>query len=368
MLFGLAGSAGPILNNNLAALFAVNGLTFNAGASAFTFNGNALTLNGIVTNNSTSLQTINLPLVVAAPRTFTTTTGGGNLTLGGVISGTGGFAASGTGTLTVSNTANTFTGEEIFGGGVVNVAGGVVKVATLSDYGVPSSIGARLQSQEALAGDGIGLHFRSGTLQYAGSTPQSTNREIRILNRHHGGTIDASGTSPTATLSFTHTGANTNLFDTGGTRTLNLTGTNTGNNSFSIQLTNQAAAQTTLRKAGTGTWVIPNSDNTFTGETILAGGILNVASVSDYGVPSSIGARTFAEENTTVTGMSSAFPRRHAALHGIHAAKHQPQHPDSERQRRDDRCLGFEARSDAQFHEDRHKHQSLRYRRHTDDR
>jgi len=36
--------------------------------------------------------------------------------------------------------------------------------------------------------------------------------------------------------------------------------------------------------------VLPNVDNTYTGETIIAGGILNVASVSNYGIVSTIGA------------------------------------------------------------------------------
>ena len=80
---------------------------------------------------------------------------------------------------------------------------------------------------------------------------------------------------------------------------MTLTGTNTGNNSFSIQLTNQAAAQTTLQKSGAGQVGDPNTDNNYTGETIIAGGILNVASLSDYGVASRSAARTFAEENAT---------------------------------------------------------------------
>jgi fibronectin-binding autotransporter adhesin len=311
LVFDLAGTAGPVLNNDLAPLFNVAGITFNSLASPFTFNGNAITLTGNVSNLSTSLQTINLPMdLPAAPtatRTFTMTTGGGDIVLGGILSGAGGITAAGAGTLNLRNTANTFTNEIAIGGGVVNTAGAVLNVASLSDYGVASSIGARLQSQEVAAGNGIGLHFRSGTLQYTGSTPQSTNREIRIQNGTLGGTIDASGSTPTATLSFTHTGPNINLFDTGGTRTLTLTGTNTGANSFSIRLTNQATNQTSLRKAGTGTWFITNTDNTYTGETIFAGGTLNLASLSDYGVESSIGPRTLAEENTTVTGVSLHF-------------------------------------------------------------
>src|SRR3954453_5985140 len=44
--FGVAGTAGSVLNNDLAAGLNISGITFNAGASAFTFNGNAITLGG----------------------------------------------------------------------------------------------------------------------------------------------------------------------------------------------------------------------------------------------------------------------------------------------------------------------------------
>ena len=85
---------------------------------------------------------------------------------------------------------------------------------------------------------------------------------------------------PAATLSFTYSGANTNLFDTVGVRTLNLTGTNTGANTFAIQLTDQTANATNLTKAGTGTWVVTNNANSFSGVTSVNGGILRVLSTS----------------------------------------------------------------------------------------
>ncbi len=79
---------------------------------------------------------------------------------------------------------------------------------------------------------------------------------------------------------------------------------------------------TTLSKSGTGTWNLTGT-STYTGETIFAGGILNVASLSDYGVPSSIGARPASAENGTVTGCRPSFSRRHASVYGHHAAKYQ---------------------------------------------
>ena len=91
----------------------------------------------------------------------------------------------------------------------------------------------------------------------------------------NGATIDASGSTPEATLSFTKTGANINLFDTAGTRTLTLTGTNTGNNTFSIQLSNQSTSGTGVTKSGPGRWILNGPDtNTGTGATAVTGGTL----------------------------------------------------------------------------------------------
>lgn len=197
-------------------------------------------------------------------------TGAGALTLDGAVSGPASVHLAG-GILTL-NGVNSYTGETVIAGG------GTVNVTTVSDYGVPSSIGARTLAQENNTVTGVGLHFQGGTLKFIGSTAQSTNRNIRVLNGTAGATIDASGTNPAATLSFTKTGTNVNLFDTGGTRTINLTGTNAGDNSFSIQLTNQAAAATSLTKSGVGTWVLNGPDaNTHTGTTTITNGVLKFA-------------------------------------------------------------------------------------------
>ena len=74
---------------------------------------------------------------------------------------------------------------------------------------------------------------------------------------------------PTATVSFTNNGAETNLFDTAGARTFVFTGTNTGNNLFAIPLANQAAAATSVIKSGTGTWVL-GTTGTATGTTVIS--------------------------------------------------------------------------------------------------
>jgi hypothetical protein len=44
LIFGLAGTAGSLLNNNLTPPFSVAGLTFNADANSYTFAGNSVVL------------------------------------------------------------------------------------------------------------------------------------------------------------------------------------------------------------------------------------------------------------------------------------------------------------------------------------
>lgn len=133
LIFGTVGGGGPLLNNDLTSgSFNVAGITFNSGAGAFVIGdgtaaanaGNTFVLTGNVTNNSTSLQTINTPFSMTAVRTFTTSASGGDMLLGGNISGSGGgITKSGLGTLTLSGT-NTFNGGlSVSGGGTLKVTG-----------------------------------------------------------------------------------------------------------------------------------------------------------------------------------------------------------------------------------------------------
>jgi len=126
------GIGGVNLNNDLTSgAFSVAGMTFNAGAAAFVIGdgttnpnvGNTFVLTGNVTNNSSNLQTINNPFSMTAVRTFTTTAGGGDITLGGNLSGGGGIQKNGAGTLTLSGT-NSYTGGTTISGGTVTVASG----------------------------------------------------------------------------------------------------------------------------------------------------------------------------------------------------------------------------------------------------
>jgi autotransporter-associated beta strand protein len=192
-------------------------------------------------------------------------------------SGGMGITKSGAGTMTLSSVANNYTGVTTFEGGILNAA-------SLANNGANSSLGNGTGDNNQ---NTIGLLFRGGTLQYTGSSAQSTNRQIRMHTS--GGTIDASGSNPGATLSFTHSGTNTNLFEAPGTRTLTLTGSNTGDNTFAIKLEDQGANATSLIKSGSGKWVL-SGNSSYGGQTDITSGTLVAASSTALGIGGHNGA------------------------------------------------------------------------------
>ena len=135
LVFGADSSVGTtaldFLNNDMTGL-SVAGITFNAGAPAYIFYGNALTLTGGITNNVTNLQTINFNIVTTAAQTMTMTAGGGDIILNGNISGAlGGITTAGTGVLTLTG-SNSYTGAT-----TVSAAGTTLNLTgTLNGSGV----------------------------------------------------------------------------------------------------------------------------------------------------------------------------------------------------------------------------------------
>ena len=139
LIFGVAGTSGATLNNDLSA-YNFAGITFNSGAAAFTFTGNAITLAGGITNNATGTETDNLNMTLAASQIINANAGA--VTLGGVIDDAGSgygltFAGGKSSTLTG---ANTYSGLTLLSSSATFTFSGVGSVAnSVFNHGVQGS-------------------------------------------------------------------------------------------------------------------------------------------------------------------------------------------------------------------------------------
>ncbi len=127
------------LSGTTTAKTNLGNLTFAAGTSAMTHSGSAFTLTGNITNSSTAAQTINNAFATTTVRTVTLTAGGGNVSLGGVISGIGGgITTAGAGTLDLTG-INTYTGATTVGAGTTLSLSGAGSISDSALIDVKSS-------------------------------------------------------------------------------------------------------------------------------------------------------------------------------------------------------------------------------------
>ncbi|XHR31096.1 MAG: beta strand repeat-containing protein [Chthoniobacteraceae bacterium] len=281
--------SGGKLNLTNAYALGTGTLTITGG-SFLTSSGSAITL---ATNNaqvwsgdfSYTGGTLNMgtgAVTMTASRTLTVS--GGNLTIGGVISGAGyNLTKSGYGVLTLTGN-NTFTGALV-------VTSGSVVVNSLANGGVASSIGAGPTSGWALQ------LINGATLVYTG-TGSTTNRQMYIDTA---GTIDNEGTGA---LVFSNSGGaivNNNNGAGNASRTITLTGTNADNNTMALQINDPTAGKTTsLVKGGSGYWWISGTNNTYSGTTSVQNGTLAFSSVASGTSGQSLGS-----SNTVNLGVAS---------------------------------------------------------------
>ena len=235
------------LTPNVDTPWAINSLSFNAGAGTFTIGGSTFT-NGVggITNNDADIQTINNTLTLGAAQTWTAAAGalrfGGNITnagnaltlagsfsniLNGIVSGSGGLTKIGTGVLRLAG-SNTFAG------------------------GLSLREGTLLAAHDLALGTGA-LTWTNGTIQADGGARVLTNA------------VSLSGT-PTigGALDLTFTGATT---VSGGTTAMTVS--NTATTTFSGAISGPGQA---FFKQGPGTLVLSGLSNNSFGQLLVSTG------------------------------------------------------------------------------------------------
>jgi autotransporter-associated beta strand protein len=173
--------------------------------------------------------------------------------------------------------------------GVTTISNGVLSVGDLQNGGLASAIGASSNAASNLV-------FNGGTLRYTGAGA-STNRLFTIVGGS-AGTLDASGTGA---LVFSNPGAL--AFTGSGARTLTLTGSSSTTvvNTLSSLVGNGTGGLTSLVKSGSNTWRL-SANNTYTGVTMITGGVLQISSITNGGSASNIGQATAVATNLVLDG------------------------------------------------------------------
>lgn len=291
------GTGSTVNNDNLTSVY---NIAFNASgtpntgntttnAGAYTLTGNALTINGGIDNNSTSLQTINHNLTLGASQTFNATNGaltfGGTLalngknptinaantvTMGGIISGNGDIYKTGSGTLAL-NAANTFTGDNTNNRGQVFITDGAVRVGHNSALGTQTG-GVSVDLGDSVTG-GSTTHFSNNGSLLANSGLTIANQ--LYVDTNTGGSTRTIGSDGT-TGAVTYSG---NVLLTGSAILTAATG---GNVTFSGTLGTPTFTAGGITKSGAGT-VILTGNNGYTGTTTVSAGILNIQNATGLG-------------------------------------------------------------------------------------
>ncbi|WP_081892459.1 autotransporter-associated beta strand repeat-containing protein [Verrucomicrobium sp. BvORR106] len=274
-LFGTNNFSGKVvLNGGRLILGGANSLTHTSGSFAlqatggFSLNGNTVTVNEL-TGGSTTNGKIDNGSASAAKIIINQES---NTTYAGDIMDTA-FSQGTAGKLSLTKTGNgnlTLTGNGSDYSGVTEILGGTITVNKLGlgGYSETSSIGSGY-----LATD---LILNGGALRFNGTNQSVTDRSFTLGVGDEAGFLIADGTSRNAILTFgDSTYSDAVKFTGSGARTLTLGGFNVGDNTFNLVLGDGTGGRTSLNKTGNGTWILTRA-NTYTGKTVVTGGVLGV--------------------------------------------------------------------------------------------
>jgi fibronectin-binding autotransporter adhesin len=264
---GQADLNGQAFSSPLTLSYGVCGPTgsYPGGAAGCLFN-----------SSTTATAVVNGPLTLGGNNYIS---GTGRVVLNGLVSGglTSSYAVfqHSAGTWTYANTANTFDGYYYI------AAGSTVEATKLGNVGEASSLGrpSSAAMDKIIFGfwDGVN-YYDGGTLRYIG-TDASTSDRAFVLRGGTANVIDASGTSPAATLTLTGSAAPADAF----VRPLTLAGSNAGPNACLGEISGTIA----VVKSGAGTWLLGGS-NTYTGGSTLNAGRLSISADANLGTGGSL--------------------------------------------------------------------------------
>ncbi len=208
-------------------------------------------------NNSSNLFTVSG--AVNINNKALTIDGSGDTTISGLISGAGGFTKAGTGTLTLSNTGDTYTGQ-------LTVQAGTLKIDTINNASANGELGNNALSVI------LGSSGATGTLEYTGATASSTKKFTMATGGTGAFQVDTAGT--TLTLSGVIDGAGALLKTGAGTVTLS--GANTYTGKTSIQ--NGTLSVSSLNKVTGG-----SASSSLGAPTTVANGTIDIGSTTNSG-------------------------------------------------------------------------------------
>lgn len=166
--------ANPTSVNDLGT-FILNALTFAAGAHPYTLSGNFLSfvangaINPVITNNASSLQTINNILQIASATTLTVS-GVGDIALGGNLDGAGALTKTGADTLTLTGT-DKYTGGTTINNGTL-LLGSNTALPSGGDVSIAAANGASTLNTGAAGTNNTvrNITFNTGGNNQAGIT------------------------------------------------------------------------------------------------------------------------------------------------------------------------------------------------------
>ena len=192
-----------------------------------------------------------------------------SFTIGGTITGDGGFAVSnsgpqnGSGRVYLTGTGNTFTGPLVLGGGNYSPAFNVASIGDAPGAG-----------QIQFAG-GNNVYFRVE----GGSSPIVLNyRQFKLSYDWCAATISNNNISAANTLT-----VNTDFVVTAtANQGVRLGGSNTGTNTFAGRIADGTAPVISVTKVDGGLWILSGA-NTYTGKTTISAGTLSINSIQDAG-------------------------------------------------------------------------------------